>query len=154
MKRMKEYLERISYRSRREKSLQEYEQKYNFYKNMSEPEFIMDYSAAIARYNETKISFGVSWITTIVVLGLTLYQYVASVKEGLSGASFSAREVETILNISILISVMVFISACIILGIISRNRRKAVRAKIFMEEMRAGRIGTKGLNYGEFKGNS
>ena len=35
MKQMREYLERISYRSRRKKSLQEYEQKYNFYKNMS-----------------------------------------------------------------------------------------------------------------------
>lgn len=141
MKRMREYLERISYRSRRKKSLQEYEQKYNFYKNMSEPEFIMDYSATMARYNETKMSFGISWITTIIVLSLTLYQYVVSVKEVLSGASFSAKEVETILNVSILISAMVFISACIILGIISRNRRKAVCEKIFMEEMREVRGG-------------
>lgn len=141
MKRMREYLERISYRSRRKKSLQEYEQKYNFYKNMSEPEFIMDYSATMARYNETKISFGISWITTIIVLSLTLYQYVVSVKEGLSGASFSAQGSRDDSKCQHTYFSDGVISACIILGIISRNRRKAVCEKIFMEEMREVRGG-------------
>ncbi len=140
VEKLKEWVDKISYTTRRSKQLGQYENRFQKYLKMDEVEFLMDYTKATSKYIENKTTFGFSWISTIVALVATLYGYIVSVKAGIENANFSTQETEIIMRVSIVIGLLILGIAAIILATLSQRRYEIIQEKVFMEEMKELRI--------------
>ncbi len=138
--RLKEWVNKISYTTRRNKQLEQYESRFRKYLKMDEVEFSMDYTKATSKYIENKAKFKLYWFSTIISLAVTLYGYIAFVKLGIESADFSTQETEIIIKVSIVIGLLIIGIAAITLVALSQRRYEIIQEKVFMEEMKKLRI--------------
>lgn len=135
-KRLESMLNKMSYTARRTYAVTKYTEKCNRYLLMDEPEFLMDYIEAIAKYHESKFTFIASEFSTIAILFVSLYKYIFFVRKGVETAQFSKGEIDVIMNVSVIVTAMIFVSACFVFWQISQRRYRKFKEKIFMEEVK------------------
>lgn len=139
-KKIGNFLKKISYRYRREKRVKEYEEKYLKYLNLSDAEFLMDYSHISAKYENNKITFNLSWFTGIIIFIFSIYKYIVALKKGLSKSTLSFNENYLIFSTSIFILSILIILAVLIFYLINRKRIKIIEEKSFFDEVKQMRM--------------
>ena len=137
---LKNIIDKISYKSKYQKELEQYKVKYETYLDMPDAEFIMKYTKVMAKHNGNKVAFNVSWLTTLVALAFILYRYVATIKNELTHMSLSMLEEDVIVNVSIVVVAIIFMSAALIFMAAAKSRYDITREKIFIEEIKELRV--------------
>ena len=141
MKLLNDFLDIISYTTRRNKALLKFNKKLKHYLNMEENEFMMEYIDIKSRYKHKQTLSSVISVATLIVITLDIWKYffndtsVLSINDGMINNEVSKISLYLALTI---MSVIIFTVVFIIVNMV-RSLHQLSKELLFLEEVKGMR---------------
>ena len=133
--------EKISYRYRRSKKIVETDEKVKKYMNMSEVEFLMDYTEVHSRYEHKKLMFTVIFISILLSIVMESWNYFYTFLYRLLTSNDPA--ITNMVDVAMILSMIIMLSIIIVIGLVifdmTRTLYKLNYEKVFLEEIKGMR---------------
>ena len=141
MKLLNDFLDSISYTTRRNKSLLKFNEKLKHYLNMEENEFMMEYIDIKSRYKHKQTFLSVISVVTLIVITLNIWKYffnaisVLFINDGM----INNQDSKTSLYLALTIMSVIIFTVVFIIGNMVRALHQLSKELLFLEEVKGMR---------------
>lgn len=141
MKLLNDFLDSISYTTRRNKALLKFNEKLKHYLNMEENEFMMEYIDIKSRYKHKQTFLSVISVVTLIVITLNIWKYffnaisVLFINDGM----INNQDSKTPLYLALTIMSVIIFTVVFIIGNMVRALHQLSKELLFLEEVKGMR---------------
>ena len=135
------FLEKTSYKTRRSTAILQKKEQIEQVLGQSDEEFLLDYEEAIARYEHTKLFFGVPVFVLFLTVLWVIFKTIAKIMNLQAEGVLAGNDLETIQTVSMVGLVALTIIVSIFFIVSSNHIYMLSKKKIFYEEMKNKREG-------------
>lgn len=137
------FLEKTSYKTRRSVAIVQKKEQMECVLELPEEEFLLDYEDAVARYEHSKLFFGIPVFTLFLTTIWGIVKIIAKVMNLQAVSVYSGSEVEIIQTVTMVILTILTVIVSLFFFAAARHIYTLSKKKIFYEEMKIKREGKK-----------